>query len=50
MSEPAPMNDQLVLELSTRDIGASVAFYQRFGFCLLPAAYSSGTIPFEDGG
>ena len=31
------MNDQLVLELYTRDIGASVAFYQRFGFRLLRA-------------
>jgi catechol 2,3-dioxygenase-like lactoylglutathione lyase family enzyme len=35
MSHEAPMHDQLVLELYTRNIGASVAFYQRFGFRLL---------------
>ena len=35
MIEPAPMNDQLVLELYTRSISASVAFYQQFGFQLL---------------
>jgi catechol 2,3-dioxygenase-like lactoylglutathione lyase family enzyme len=29
------MNEQLVLELYTRDIQASVAFYRRFGFRLL---------------
>ena len=31
------MNDQLVLELYTRNISTSVAFYQRFGFRLLRA-------------
>jgi catechol 2,3-dioxygenase-like lactoylglutathione lyase family enzyme len=35
MVDPAPMNEQLILELYTRDIGASVAFYQQFGFRLL---------------
>jgi catechol 2,3-dioxygenase-like lactoylglutathione lyase family enzyme len=35
MIEPGPMNDQLVLELYTRSISASVAFYQQFGFRLL---------------
>jgi catechol 2,3-dioxygenase-like lactoylglutathione lyase family enzyme len=35
--ESAPMNEQLVLELYTRDIGASVEFYQRFGFRLVRA-------------
>ena len=31
------MNEQLILELYTRDIGASVEFYQCFGFRLLRA-------------
>jgi catechol 2,3-dioxygenase-like lactoylglutathione lyase family enzyme len=35
--ESAPMNEQLVLELYTRDISASVEFYQRFGFRLVRA-------------
>jgi catechol 2,3-dioxygenase-like lactoylglutathione lyase family enzyme len=35
--ESAPMNEQLVLELYTRDIGASIEFYQRFGFRLVRA-------------
>ena len=35
MSDEAAMHDQLVLELYTRNISASVAFYQRFGFRLL---------------
>jgi catechol 2,3-dioxygenase-like lactoylglutathione lyase family enzyme len=37
MIDPAPMNEQLVLELYTRDISASVEFYQRFGFRLVRA-------------
>ena len=37
MLEPLPMNEQLVLELYTRTISASVEFYQRFGFRLLRA-------------
>jgi len=37
MIDPAPMNEQLVLELYTRNISASVEFYQRFGFRLLRA-------------
>ena len=36
-AQPLSMNEQLVLELYTRNIGASVAFYQRFGFRLLSA-------------
>jgi catechol 2,3-dioxygenase-like lactoylglutathione lyase family enzyme len=37
LGEPldSPMHDQLILELYTRNISASVAFYQRFGFRLL---------------
>ena len=35
MIDPAQMHEQLVLELYTRDISASVEFYQRFGFRLL---------------
>lgn len=30
-----PLHDQLILELYTRNISASVEFYQRFGFRLL---------------
>jgi catechol 2,3-dioxygenase-like lactoylglutathione lyase family enzyme len=37
MIDPAPINEQLVLELYTRDISASVEFYQRFGFRLVRA-------------
>jgi hypothetical protein len=37
MDDPTAINEQLVLELYTRDISASVDFYQRFGFCLLRA-------------
>ena len=37
MIDPAAMNEQLVLELYTRNISASVEFYQRFGFRLLRA-------------
>jgi catechol 2,3-dioxygenase-like lactoylglutathione lyase family enzyme len=37
MSDPSPINDQLILELYTRNISASVDFYQRFGFRLLRA-------------
>ena len=37
MIDPAQMHEQLVLELYTRDISASVEFYQRFGFRLLRA-------------
>jgi catechol 2,3-dioxygenase-like lactoylglutathione lyase family enzyme len=35
MSDEMGMHDQLVLELYTRSISASVEFYQRFGFRLL---------------
>jgi catechol 2,3-dioxygenase-like lactoylglutathione lyase family enzyme len=35
--QPTSMNEQLILELYTRDIAASVAFYQQFGFRLLRA-------------
>ena len=35
MDDQTAMNEQLILELYTRDIGASVAFYQQFGFRLL---------------
>jgi catechol 2,3-dioxygenase-like lactoylglutathione lyase family enzyme len=35
MSDETGMHDQLVLELYTRSISASVEFYQRFGFRLL---------------
>jgi catechol 2,3-dioxygenase-like lactoylglutathione lyase family enzyme len=35
MIDPAQMNEQLVLELYTRNISASVAFYQQLGFRLL---------------
>ena len=37
MSDESTMHDQLVLELYTRNISASVAFYQRFGFRLVRA-------------
>jgi catechol 2,3-dioxygenase-like lactoylglutathione lyase family enzyme len=37
MIDPTPINEQLVLELYTRSISASVDFYQRFGFRLLRA-------------
>ncbi len=37
MVDPTATNEQLVLELYTRNIGASVEFYQRFGFRLLRA-------------
>lgn len=37
MSNEAAMHDQLVLELYTRSISASVNFYQRFGFRLIRA-------------
>jgi hypothetical protein len=37
MVDPTQMNEQLVLELYTQNIGASVTFYQRFGFRLLRA-------------
>jgi catechol 2,3-dioxygenase-like lactoylglutathione lyase family enzyme len=33
--DPASVNEQLVLELYTRNISASVEFYQQFGFRLL---------------
>lgn len=36
-SDPSPRNEQLILELYVRNIGESVAFYQRFGFRLLRA-------------
>jgi len=35
--DPAPLHDQLVLELYTRSISASVAFYEQFGFRVLHA-------------
>ena len=35
MNDQPPMNEQLILELYTRNISASVEFYQRFGFRLL---------------
>ena len=35
------LSDQLVLELYTRSISASVEFYQRFGFRLLTTQPSS---------
>ena len=35
MIDPASVNEQLVLELYTRNISASVEFYQQFGFRLL---------------
>jgi catechol 2,3-dioxygenase-like lactoylglutathione lyase family enzyme len=34
-AQPMPMNEQLILELYTSNIAASVAFYQQFGFRLL---------------
>ena len=37
MHNPAPMNEQLILEVYVRNISASVNFYQRFGFRLLRA-------------
>ena len=37
MSTDAPMHEQLVLELYTRTLSASVEFYQRFGFRLVRA-------------
>jgi catechol 2,3-dioxygenase-like lactoylglutathione lyase family enzyme len=36
-AQPLSMHEQLVLELYTRNITASVAFYQQFGFRLLRA-------------
>lgn len=37
MVDPAPMQEQLVLELYVRNISASAEFYQRLGFRLLRA-------------
>jgi catechol 2,3-dioxygenase-like lactoylglutathione lyase family enzyme len=36
-AQPTTMNEQLILELYTSNIAASVAFYQQFGFRLLTA-------------
>jgi catechol 2,3-dioxygenase-like lactoylglutathione lyase family enzyme len=36
-AQPTTMNEQLILELYTGNIAASVAFYQQFGFRLLTA-------------
>jgi catechol 2,3-dioxygenase-like lactoylglutathione lyase family enzyme len=37
MLDPEPRNEQLILELYVRNISASAAFYQGFGFRLLRA-------------
>jgi len=35
MAEPEQLYDQLIFELYVRDLDASIAFYQQFGFSLL---------------